>query len=76
MPHLLAEFYFARRVTELGVGVATRARRALDFSALAECIAAVLDNEIVAERAAALGERMRARDPHSAAVDRLLSGRF
>jgi vancomycin aglycone glucosyltransferase len=75
VPHLLDQFYFARRVRELGVGVATGARRGLDFASLAECIGAVLDNEIVAERAAALGERMRARDPHGAAVDRLLSGR-
>jgi len=73
VPHLLDQFYFARRVRELGVGVATGARRELDFAALAQCIDAVLENEILAERAAALGERMRARDPHGAAADRLLS---
>lgn len=73
VPHLLDQFYFARRVCELGVGVATGARRGLDFAALAECIDAVLENEILAERASALGERMRARDPHGAAADRLLS---
>ena len=73
VPHLLDQFYFARRVRELGVGVATGARRGLDFAALAECIDAVLENEILAERASALGERMRARDPHGAAADRLLS---
>jgi UDP:flavonoid glycosyltransferase YjiC (YdhE family) len=73
VPHLLDQFYFARRVRELGVGVATGARRGLDFAALAECIDAVLDNEILAERASALGERMRARDPHGAAAARLLS---
>jgi UDP:flavonoid glycosyltransferase YjiC (YdhE family) len=75
VPHLLDQFYFARRVRELGVGVATEARRELDFDALAVCIDAVLENEILAERAAALGERMRARDPHGAAADRLLSTR-
>jgi vancomycin aglycone glucosyltransferase len=73
VPHLLDQFYFARRVRELGIGVATGARRGLDFAALSERIDAVLDNEIVAERAAALGERMRARDAHGAAADRLLS---
>jgi len=73
VPHLLDQFYFARRVRELGIGVATAARRGLDFAALAQCIDAVLDNEIVAERAATLGQRMRARDPHGAAADRLLS---
>jgi vancomycin aglycone glucosyltransferase len=73
VPHLLDQFYFARRVRELGIGVATEARRGLDFATLSECIDAVLENEILAERADALGERMRARDPHGAAADRLLS---
>lgn len=57
VPHVLDQFYWAERVTALGIGVAGR-RRGLASGALAEAIAAVVDNEIMAERARELGVRL------------------
>jgi vancomycin aglycone glucosyltransferase len=66
VPHVLDQFYWARRVEALGIGVGRVARRRLSFAGLRDALAAVLDAEIVAERAREIGARLR-RDADSAA---------
>jgi vancomycin aglycone glucosyltransferase len=73
VPHVLDQFYWARRVAALGIGVVAGSRRGLAVGVLAEALDAVLGNELVAERARELagrlrGERMRA----TAAVEALV----
>jgi vancomycin aglycone glucosyltransferase len=58
-PHLLDQFYWGARVTDLGIGVSLRARRGLAAATLADAITALRDNDLVAERAAELGARLR-----------------
>ena len=60
VPHIADQFYWARRVTQLGVSVPAMTRRRLDAAGLAAALEAILDNEIVAERARDLGDRLRA----------------
>jgi len=63
LPHLLDQFYFARRVETLGVAPPAFVRRRLSVEALADVIAATLDNEWLAERAQELGEQLAALGP-------------
>jgi vancomycin aglycone glucosyltransferase len=72
VPHLLDQFYFARRVHELGVGPPAIARRKLTSARLAERVSAALDNELLAERAAELGRRLAAVEPVETHVAALL----
>jgi vancomycin aglycone glucosyltransferase len=71
VPHVLDQFHWAARVTRLGLGPPALPRRGLRAERLAEAIACVRDNEIVVERSAQLGlrlrEALRAR-PHAADV--------
>jgi vancomycin aglycone glucosyltransferase len=60
VPHVLDQFHWAARVARLGLGPPALPRRGLSAQRLAEAIASVRDNEIVAERAAQLGLRLRA----------------
>jgi vancomycin aglycone glucosyltransferase len=60
VPHLLDQFYWARRVAELGLGPPAPSRRRLHCDDLAGSLRALRDNDVVVERAAALGERLRA----------------
>lgn len=57
VPHLADQFYWGRRVRELGIGVATRRKPRLHAAELAGAIEAVLGNEILAERSRELGSR-------------------
>jgi UDP:flavonoid glycosyltransferase YjiC (YdhE family) len=76
VPHVADQFYWARRVAELGIGPLPLPRRRLDAGRLAELIGAVVENEIVAERARELGERLRARpDGAELVAERLTAGR-
>jgi len=59
VPHMLDQFYWARRVAQLGLGVVAGRRRGLGAGALAEAIEAVVGNEVVEERARVLGARLR-----------------
>ncbi len=61
VPHLADQYYWGRRVELLGLGPPALPRRRLRASTLAAALAATLDNEVVAERARELGERLRAR---------------
>ena len=63
VPHLLDQFYFARRIHELGVGPPAIARRKLTAARLAERVSAALDNELLAERAAELARRLATLEP-------------
>jgi UDP:flavonoid glycosyltransferase YjiC (YdhE family) len=58
VPHVLDQFYWAGRVTALGIGAVAGRRRGLGTRALAEAIAAVASNELVEERARALADRI------------------
>lgn len=63
VPHLFDQFYWAERVRALGLGPPPIRRRALDSASLAEAITATLDNEWLNERASAVGQQLRERDP-------------
>ena len=60
VPHIADQFYWARRVAQLGVAVPAMARRRLDAGGLATALEAILDNEIVSERARDLSAQLRA----------------
>jgi UDP:flavonoid glycosyltransferase YjiC (YdhE family) len=60
VPHVLDQFHWAHRVARLGLGPPGLPRRRLRAEALAEAMAALRDNELVSERAARVGERLRA----------------
>jgi UDP:flavonoid glycosyltransferase YjiC (YdhE family) len=60
VPHVLDQFHWARRIARLGLGPPALPRRGLRADALAEAIASLRDNEISSERAARLGEELRA----------------
>jgi vancomycin aglycone glucosyltransferase len=73
IPHMLDQFYFARRVHELGVAPPAIRRSKLTAASLAETVRAALDNELLAERAAALGRECAALAPVGAHLDALLA---
>lgn len=51
VPHVLDQFYFARRIADLGVGTSTASRGRLDVSRLVGPLGALIENEFVQERA-------------------------
>jgi UDP:flavonoid glycosyltransferase YjiC (YdhE family) len=59
VPHLLDQYYWGRRVSELGLGPPAIRRTRLDAGRLAEALASVLDNDVVHERARQVGQRCR-----------------
>ncbi len=59
VPHLLDQHYWAHRVQMLGVGPPPVRRTRLTAERMADTLRATLDNELVAERARELGERLR-----------------
>jgi UDP:flavonoid glycosyltransferase YjiC (YdhE family) len=61
VPHLLDQFYWAYRVRALGLGPPALRRRDLAPELLADAIAELVDNEVLAERSRDLGERTRRR---------------
>jgi UDP:flavonoid glycosyltransferase YjiC (YdhE family) len=72
VPHIADQFYWARRVAQLGVSTPAMARRRLDAAGLAAALETILENEIVAERALDLGARLRAEAAASDPVRALL----
>lgn len=60
VPHVLDQFHWAARIQRLGVGTPPLVRRKLSVDALALRLRAVCENEWIADRAAELGERLRA----------------
>jgi vancomycin aglycone glucosyltransferase len=75
LPHVLDQFYWARRVQRLGLGPPPIPRRALTTERLAAAIAETLENEILRERTIELGEELRARARDDGAVAALLRER-
>lgn len=63
VPHLLDQFYWSHRVWQLGLGPRALNRTAFSPAGLAEALAGLVDNEMVAERARELGERLARSDP-------------
>jgi UDP:flavonoid glycosyltransferase YjiC (YdhE family) len=61
VPHAADQFYWGRRIEALGVGPPALPRRRLTAQALAETLAATLDNEWLRSRAAQLRDEGRAR---------------
>jgi len=61
--HVLDQFYFARRIHDLGVGPPAIPRARLTPERLAETLRATLDNDIVHERARALRAELDALGP-------------
>lgn len=57
VPHLADQFYWGRRVSELGIGVVTGRKHRVALDDLVAPLAAVLDNEMLHERASELGAR-------------------
>jgi UDP:flavonoid glycosyltransferase YjiC (YdhE family) len=72
VPHLLDQFYFARRVHALGVAPPPIARKRLTVAQLAETLWAVLDNELLGQRAAELGRELAELEPVETHLDALL----
>jgi vancomycin aglycone glucosyltransferase len=63
VPHVLDQFYFAKRVHTLGVGPEAIPRTRLGVERLLETLRAMLDNELLAERARELASELRALGP-------------
>ena len=59
VPHVVDQFHWAHRVRRLGLGPPAIPRRRLGAESLAEALRSVRDNEILAERAAEIGARLR-----------------
>ena len=68
VPHVFDQFYWARRVAELGIGPPGPRRRRLAAAPLAEALAATLDNGVLLERAREFGARLRSRAASGAAL--------
>ena len=56
---MLDQFYWAKRVAQLGIGLPALRRNRLDAGALADALREITANEVLAERAAQVGERLR-----------------
>ncbi|HME74043.1 MAG TPA: glycosyltransferase [Myxococcota bacterium] len=65
VPHIADQPYWGRRVELLGIGPPAIPRKRFSAQTLEAALTAILDNEIVAERASELAGRLRAR----AAID-------
>jgi vancomycin aglycone glucosyltransferase len=63
VPHGVDQYYWAARTQAVGVAPPPLPRRDLDADRLAGALRAVLDNELLANHASALGERIRAEVP-------------
>jgi len=59
IPHVLDQHYWAFHVARLGLGPPRIPRRRLTAAALAETLIAVADNEILRDRTAEFGDRLR-----------------
>jgi len=72
VPHLADQFYWARRISLLGLGPPGILRRRLDSACLAEALR-FASEEVVVERARGMGESLRAQDPVARTVASLTS---
>ncbi len=72
VPHLLDQFYWARRVSLLGLGPPALPRKHLSGQRLLDVLGMTLGNETLSERARELGARLRARRDPECEVEKLL----
>jgi UDP:flavonoid glycosyltransferase YjiC (YdhE family) len=72
VPHLADQYYWAHRISRLGLGPPPVFRRRLEATQLATALECAAE-EIVVERARELGERLQGQDPVARAVESLLS---
>ena len=75
VPHLLDQFYWARRVSLLGLGPPAIPRRRLTGQRLMDALWMTLGNETLSERARELGARLRASQDPERAVQSLIAER-
>lgn len=73
VPHVLDQYYFARRVADLGVGLAAPRPARLDVTRLVETLGALIENDHVAERARVLGSDLEALGGIEPDLERLLA---
>lgn len=59
LPHLLDQFWWSRRIEQLGLGPPGLPRRKLAVAPLAERLASLRDNEMLSEHAAHFGSQLR-----------------
>jgi len=59
VPHVLDQHYWAFRVAQLGLGPPRIPRRRLSAATLAEALTSMADNELLRERTAEFGDRLR-----------------
>lgn len=74
VPHIADQFFFGNLVQELGIGVPAIRRTRLKVSNLTERLAQLKRDDVMRERAAKLGEKIRAR-PRPENLSRLLAVR-
>ena len=72
VPHVLDQFYFERRLHMLGVAPPGIPRGKLTPMRLALTLGAVLDNELIADRARELSEQLAALGPTAPDAERVL----
>ena len=69
VPHMGDQFFWAKQVTELGVGLHPISRRKLTAERLASAITTATTDQNMRARAAVLGERIRAEDGVMRAIE-------
>jgi len=70
VPHLADQFYWGRRVVQLGLGAPPIPRLRLSSPGLVAALGAMLETELLAERTREIGERLRA---EAASIDPVAS---
>ena len=70
VPHFADQYFWGRRVEQLGVGPRAIPRKKLTVEKLAEALRVATTDQAMIERAKALGERIRAEDGIAVAVER------
>jgi UDP:flavonoid glycosyltransferase YjiC (YdhE family) len=73
VPHVLDQFYFARRIADLGVGPPGIPRAGLSVERLSETLRATLDNEHLERRASELALALAELGPTDPDLDRVLA---
>ena len=58
IPHAVDQYYWSHRVEQLGIAARGLSRHRLDTATLVERLGSILENEVVAERARAIGQRL------------------
>lgn len=71
VPHFASQFFYAKRVAELGLGPQPIPRRHLTAERLTQAISIVANDRKIRERAVTLGEQVNAEDGIQTAIDAL-----